>query len=180
MVAMIGQEEERKPVMLYLAGVAEPVVVAPETEVEEEVVENVENVGEVVAKIEQLQQELAALKEAGAPSAGGKKEEKVMKNRRPVKADPNRKYVRLGELKTWGRVPRQQADLAALLTESMEVGAEWTEEEVFALVTEYARERESLRTSKQHPTYLLAYYRGLKNDGKHAGFVARDFLRVIG
>jgi hypothetical protein len=36
----------------------------------------------------------------------------------------------------------------------------------------------SITSSVQDPTYLLRYYRGLKNDGKHAGFVARDFLRV--
>ena len=37
----------------------------------------------------------------------------------------------------------------------------------------------SLFKSTQDVTYLFRYYRGLKNDGKHAGFIARDFLRMI-
>ena len=60
----------------------------------------------------------------------------------------------------------------------MDLDVEWTEEEVFELVKDSAKEHESLRKSKQDPTYLFRYYRGLKNDGKHAGFIARGFLRM--
>jgi hypothetical protein len=105
----------------------------------------------------------------------------IGKNHRAVKPQAGRKYVLLTKsLASWGKVPQQQADIAALLAESMEPGVPWTEEEVFSLVTEYAKEYQSLAKSVQHPTYLLAYYRGLKNDGKHAGFVGRDFLQVVG
>ncbi len=89
------------------------------------------------------------------------------------------KYVRLGALKTFGKVPQQQADIAAILTAKMPVGQEFTEAEVFAFVTEEAGNYPQLRNSKQHPTYLFRYYRGLKNDAPHAGFIAREFLRAV-
>ena len=133
----------------------------------------------ILAEVARLQAELAALKNGGASTTVEvKKESNVKKNQKPGKADPNRKYVRLGEFKTWGSVPQQQLDLAKILAESMDLGAEWTEEEVFELVKDSAKEHESLRKSKQDPTYLFRYYRGLKNDGKHAGFIARGFLRM--
>ena len=64
------------------------------------------------------------------------------------------------------------------MAESMDVGSEWTEEELFDLIVTGAKEYASLRNSTQDPTYLFRYYRGLKNDGKHAGFIARGFLRM--
>jgi hypothetical protein len=90
------------------------------------------------------------------------------------------KYVLVTKLfPTWGNTPQQQKDLAAILTSFMEVGKEYTETEVFAqLESEYVK-YSSLASAKQHVTYLFRYYRGLKNDGKYAGFIARDFIRHI-
>jgi hypothetical protein len=161
---------------IRLTGDAVPVHVE---EFKEEVVDQ----EAVLAEILRLKSELEALKGGGASTtvkkeSSVKKEDEVKKNHRPGKADPNRKYTRLGKLELWGRVPQQQRDLAAIMEESMELGSEWTEEELFDLIATSAREYASLRNSKQDPTYLFRYYRGLKNDGKHAGFVARNFLRV--
>jgi ElaB/YqjD/DUF883 family membrane-anchored ribosome-binding protein len=130
------------------------------------------NKGEVQAELAKLQEELKQLKEGGS---------KVPKNKQPVRAQAGRTYVLLNKsLANWGKVPQQQADIAALLAESMEVGKPWTEAEVFALVTEYAGEKPSIANSVQHPTHLFTYYRGLKNNGKHAGYIARNFLRMVG
>jgi hypothetical protein len=132
------------------------------------------NKGEVQEELAKLQDELKQLK-------GGSKVDEVAKNKRPVKPQAGRTYVLLSKsLANWGRVPQQQADIAALMAESMEVGKEWTEEELFSLITEYAHEKKSLAGSVQHPTYLFTWYRGLKNDGKYAGFIARNFVRMIG
>jgi len=104
----------------------------------------------------------------------------VKKNQKPGKANASRKYVLLDkELKSWGKVPQQQADIAKLLGANMEVGKEYTESEVFDMLMEKSAEYNSLLSSKQDPTYLFRYYRGLKNDGKHAGFIARGFLRMF-
>ena len=150
---------------VHLVGVAVPVVT---TEVGAMTVE--EELVQLKAKLAELQDK----------NKEGGEDKKMPKNKRRVKADPNRKYVRLGSLRRFGRVPKQQEDIAAILEESMDLGAEWTEEEVFCLLEDSQKEYESLRKSGQHITYLFAYYRGLKNDGKHAGFIARDFLRQIG
>ena len=90
----------------------------------------------------------------------------------------NGKYILLTKVfPTWGNTPQQQKDLAAILSNFMEVGKEYTEAEVFAqLESEYVKYN-SLASAKQHVTYLFRYYRGLKNDGKYAGFVARNYLR---
>ena len=178
---------------LELVGEATPIVVKEEV-VEEEVLdlmekEEVEEMTEdekILAEVARLQAELEALKNGDKKNGGAptttKKEDKggsnVKKNQKPGKADATRKYERLGEFKAWGKVPQQQADLAAIITESVDLGAEWTEEELFDLVSTGAKDYASLRNSKQDPTYLFRYYRGLKNDGKHAGFVARGFLRM--
>lgn len=160
-----------------LVGTPEPVI---ETQVE---AEPATDVGlDVLAELEALKAKLAALTGGGnaqvqvsAPVVSG-----VPKNHRPVKANPNRKYVRLGPLNCFGKVPQQQRDIADLLSESMDIGAEWTEEEVFTLLEENFNEKDSLKRSKQSASYLFCYYRGLKNDGKHAGFVPRGFLRQVG
>ena len=90
-------------------------------------------------------------------------------------------YVRLtATMKNFGKVPEQQANIAQILCEGMELNLPYSEAQVFAMVVENAGRFPKLRNSVQDPTYLFRYYRGLKNDGKHAGFVARDFLRVIG
>jgi hypothetical protein len=125
----------------------------------------------VEEKVAELKAELERLK----------REDKVKKNQKPGKPDPNKKYILLSkELKSWGKVPKQQAEIAQLLGQLLTVGQEYTEAEVFAALEDYACEFPSITNSVQDPTYLFRYYRGLKNDGKHAGFVARDFIRVIG
>ena len=133
---------------------------------------NVEKGGKMVeGRIEELKSELERLK----------KEDKVKKNQKPGKPDPNRKYVLLSEtLKSWGRVPQQQADVAKLLSSSMAISIEYSEAGVFNILTENADQYQSLRDSIQDPTYIFRFYRGMKNDGKRAGFVARAFIRVIG
>ena len=104
----------------------------------------------------------------------------MKKNQKPGKANASRKYVLLDkELKSWGKVPQQQADIARLLGTNMEIGREYTEAEVFDMLMEKSAEYNSLLGSKQDPTYLFRYYRGLKNDGKHAGLIARNFLRMV-
>ena len=125
-----------------------------------------------------LEEKIAQLQEKLAKLEGG---DSVKKNQKPGKPQAGRKYVLLSrELKSWGKVPQQQADIAKLLGQLLTVGQEYTEAEVFATLEDYRCEFPSLANSVQDPTYLFRYYRGLKNDGKHAGFVARDFIRVIG
>ena len=130
---------------------------------------------QTMRRLQQLMKELEELK-------GGSKvtNEGVKKNQKPGKANASRKYVLLDkELKSWGKVPQQQADIAKLLGVNMEVGKEYTEAEVFDMLMEKSAEYNSLLGSKQDPTYLFRYYRGLKNDGKHAGLIARNFLRMV-
>lgn len=175
--------------VLQLVGDAVPVVTS---EVKEEVQMTDEEMAamdeeirlkEINAEVARLQKELEMLKSEEktevAPSTEANEKSNVKKNQKPGKANADRKYTRIGEFKTFGKVPQQQADLAAIMVESMNVDAEWTEEELFDLVTTSAKEYASLRNSKQDPTYLFRYYRGLKNDGVHAGFIARGFLRMV-
>ena len=70
-------------------------------------------------------------------------------------------------------------DIAKILADNFEVGKEYGEAEVFDVLMDKSSEFVSLANSRQDPTYLFRYYRGLGNDGKHAGLVARDFIRVI-
>jgi hypothetical protein len=123
------------------------------------------------AEILKLQAEISKIKETSEK-----------KNHRAVRPQAGRKYVLLSKsLQDWGKVPQQQKDLASIISKSFEVGQEVSEEEVFSKVTEESTQYASLATSVQHPTYLLAYYRGLdKKDGKHAGFVRRNFFQVKG
>jgi hypothetical protein len=184
---IIGESKTQREVVLYdangkefelvLVGEAEPIVVDEPKEEEKEMTEE----EKVLAEVARLQAELEALKkDSVAPSTKSNGGSNVKKNQKPGKANASRKYVLLDkELKSWGKVPQQQADLAAIMAESMDVGSEWTEEELFDLIVTGAKEYASLRNSKQDPTYLFRYYRGLKNDGKHAGFVARNFLRMV-
>jgi hypothetical protein len=144
------------------------------------------------ATAEQLAEALAALRAQIEALKGNlpekfveKKETTTMtgvpKNHRPGKPQAGRKYVLLSKsLSSWGRIPQQQADLAKTLVGNLEVGKEYGEAEVFDILMEKAVEHASIRGSIQDPTYLFRYYRGLKNDGKRAGFIARNFLRVIG
>ena len=125
-----------------------------------------------------LQEELRQLREQNVSKV--KEVSNLKKNQKPGKPSATRKYVRLGTLKVWGNVPQQQADIAQILIRCMEVGKEYSEAEVFNFLVDNCGDYVKLRTSVQDVTYLFRYYRGLKNDGKHASFVARDFLRVIG
>ena len=140
---------------------------------------------QLLARAAELQSQVDALRveelnEEAQAKEGKVKEGKVKKNQKPGKASATRKYVLLSkELKSWGKVPQQQADIARLLAGNIEVGKEVTEGELFDLLQEKAADFASLAISKQDPTYLFRHYRGLKNDGKHAGFIARDFVRVV-
>ena len=130
---------------------------------------------QAIAMIAELTKQLEELKGGSKVTNDG-----VKKNQKPGKANASRKYVLLDkELKSWGKVPQQQADIAKLLGVNMEVGKEYTEAEVFDMLMEKSAEYASLRNSKQDPTYLFRSYRGLKNDGKHAGLIARNFLRMV-
>ena len=130
---------------------------------------------QTMRRLQQLMKELEELKGGSKVTNDG-----VKKNQKPGKANASRKYVLLDkELKSWGKVPQQQADIAKLLGVNMEVGKEYTEAEVFDMLMEKSAEYNSLLGSKQDPTYLFRYYRGLKNDGKHAGLIARNFLRMV-
>jgi len=129
---------------------------------------------QAIAMIAELTKQLEELKGGSKVTNDGMK-----KNQRPGKANAGRKYILLSkELKSWGKVPQQQADIAKLLSKNMEVGKEYAESEVFDMLMEKSAEYNSLLGSKQDPTYLFRYYRGLKNDQKHAGFIARGFLQM--
>lgn len=129
---------------------------------------------DLALQIMQLQQDLADAKaKKEVPVTNG-----VAKNHKAGKADPNRKYVLLTQqLNKWGKVPQQQLDLASILSANMVVGKEYSEQEVFNMVVDGAGDYKSIYSSKQDPTYLFRYYRGLKRDATHAGFVARNFLK---
>jgi hypothetical protein len=144
-----------------------------EEEVEEEVKKEEPISNEVlVGLIAELTKELAAIK---GGNTGMKKNHKVGK---PV---AGRKYVLLtNTLEKWGKVPQQQSDIATLLTKSFKVGEEFTEAEAFDALVDNSGDYVSMTKSVQDPTYLFKYYRGLKNDGKYAGFVARNFIKQIG
>ena len=106
----------------------------------------------------------------------------VKKNQVPVKPVAGRKLVLLSKsLAGWGKVPQQQADLATILSSNLTVGEEVPEDAVLRFVADGAPLFPSLAASVQDPTYLLRYYLGLnKRDGKHVGFVGRNFVRVVG
>jgi hypothetical protein len=106
----------------------------------------------------------------------------IKKNQTAVKPLPGRRYVLLSKsLADWGKVPQQQADLAAILSASLPVGEEVPEDQVLARVYAGAAQFPSLATSVQDPGYLLRYYLGLnKRDGKHVGFIGRNFVQVRG
>ncbi len=128
---------------------------------------------ELMEQIMQLKSQLETVKE---------KKEIVKKNHKMSKASATRKYVLLTKsLANWGVIPQQQSDIATLLTRRFTPGQEYSEQEVFDALVDDSGEYKSLYTSKQDPTYLFRYYRGLDmKDGKHAGFIKRGFLKVIG
>jgi len=142
----------------------------PVVEKEEEMTEE-----QIQARIEALTAEIAAHNGNGASSP------KTKKNHKVGKASATRKYSLLsGTMANWGKIPQQQADLAELLSKSMSVTSEYSEQEVFNFLIDGCGDYPSLYRSKQDVTYLFKYYRSLKNDGNHAGFVARKFVRMEG
>jgi hypothetical protein len=103
---------------------------------------------------------------------------KQPKNKVAGKPGKNKYVLLTKQFQAWGKVPQQQADIAAILTQNMEVGKEYGEAEVFSMLVDGSGDYPSLSRSVQDPTYLFRYYRGLKNDGKHAGLIARKLLVV--
>jgi hypothetical protein len=156
---------------------------ALEREKEEAKVEKEDILAEIERIKAQIQEKVAEVPaQSATPSNISTANAGVKKNHRAVKPKDGRKYVLLSKsLADWGKVPQQQADLAAILAKNFTVGQEVSEAEVFATVTAQAPQYPSLAASEQHSTYLLAYYRGYdKKDGKHVGFIRRNFLRMIG
>jgi uncharacterized Fe-S cluster-containing MiaB family protein len=120
---------------------------------------------ELTAKLEKLEKAAAAQTVKTAASAVG------------PKAVTGRTYTLLADaLPTWGKVPQQQRDLALICSEIMTKDEPVSEAELFAHLEERAKAFPSLANSVQPVTRLFAYYRGLKNDGRHAGFVARGWM----
>ena len=139
----------------------------------------------IMERIAAIQAEIA--KKKGETTVEEKKEVRATgaegkKNHRAVKPQAGRKYVLLSKsLADWGKVPQQQKDLATILADAFAPNVEVEEAEVFAKVTEGAAKYPSLAGSVQHPTYLLAYYRGFdKKDSQYGSFIKRNFLQVKG
>ena len=134
----------------------------------------------IMDEITATRAKIAVIEAMKASQAAPKETAEGKKNHRAVKAQPGRKYILLAKsLAEWGKVPQQQRDLASILASEFAVGVEVEESEVFAKVTARAAEYPSLANGVQHPTYVLAYYRSYdKKDGKHAGFIRRNFLQV--
>lgn len=129
-------------------------------------------VAQFSALVLSLQQELAELRA----------QQQVLVNtpRVPVtRASTTKKYVLLTDkLAVWGKVPQQQADIADILANTFEVGTPFTEDELIAALNREKDQYPALATSRQDMKYVFSYYRGLGNrDGKHAGYIARDFMR---
>lgn len=122
--------------------------------------------------LKKVEEALAVQATATVAAAQGKK------NQRPGKAKQGRTYQLLThKLEMWGNVPQQQLDISRILIRRMTVGVEYTEQQVFDFMVDGAGEYASIYTSKQDPTYLFRYYRGLNDKNKNAGFIARNFLR---
>lgn len=127
-----------------------------------------------------LLQELIMLQNQVTAKAASALEESVKKNHRPVNVRGGRTYTRLTQrLADWGNIPAQQKALAEILIKHMELDQEYSESEVFSFLREERDNYDVLAQSKQDVTYLFAYYRGVdKKDGKTAGFIRRNFLKV--
>ena len=157
MIAAEGSQEEvsvmPEPELEHPADLPEP-----EPELEPAVTVVASGTENLAALIQSLQDEIAKLKTAPKNQVPGKPGDKV--------------YIRIGEFS--GKAPRQQQNLAAILTFEMPLGEKFTESQVFEILNKHVESYESLRTSLQDVTYLFRYYRGLKP----TGFTSRDFLRV--
>ena len=133
--------------------------------------------------LQAMREELVALKEAKTAVTTpmeARVNDGLKKNQKPGKAHAGRRYVRLSaKLADWGTIPQQQADIADILCKNMKVDVEYTEQEVYDWLIDGAGDYVSLYTSKQDPTYLFRYYRGLRALKNHAGYIFRNFLRQI-
>ena len=128
-------------------------------------------------QLEELKRKIEEMKNL----ASGATTTKGPKNQVPGKPSAGRKYVILSKsLAAWGKVPTQQKEVADLILKYLPVGQEIPETTLFDTLQEHAHEFTSLARSRQDPTYLFRYYRGLKNEGKHAGYIARNFIQQIG
>jgi|SRR5665213_906928 len=133
-----------------------------------------------VAEVRELVDNAAVLQKIAELTAELEKMKLQPKNQKPGVAGTKNRYKLLTRvLEGWGKVPQQQKDVAAILAGSMELGREYTEAEVFAMLIDGAGEFPSLTRSKQDVTYVFRYYRGLKKDAKYGGLVARNFLAVV-
>jgi hypothetical protein len=155
----------------------------------------------LLAHLAELQQQLAELKSQplpaqskpateaeewaaalGTPAANQTPVQGGTTSPRAVRPQAGRRYLCLvPHLPAWGKVPQQQADLAALFLEVAKQGESVSEEALFAHLIAGASRFESLRKSRQHPTYLWSYYRSFdKKDNKHGSFIKRGLFRQEG
>ena len=164
--------------VLEANAVSEPVAAESATH-EEVVVEKPEGmtVEQLVALAGELEAKLAALVAPPEKKSERKESDMLPKNQRPPKK-MNGRYVLLEKsLRSWGCVPEQQANLAKILSENFEVGKEFSQVELDVVLRREQAKYPQLRRSIQDVMVLFLYYKGLgKRDGKHAGFIARDFL----
>ena len=107
--------------------------------------------------------------------AGGK----PAKNHVDSKPGTSRYKLLSKSLASWGKVPAQQAAIADILAKHFEPGVEVPESDLFAKLVECRDNYPSLKQSKQSVTYLFRYYRGLKHEGNHCGFIGRNFLQKV-
>ncbi len=134
----------------------------------------VATVDHLMQQLAEMQKQLDALKTSKPTAFKGKKNHVV------GKPQADRVYVLLKKtMPSWGKVPQQQADLATILSMSLETDVKYSEEHVFNIILDQAPHYPSLAGSKQDPTYLFRYYRGLKVSATHAGFIGRNFLVVL-
>jgi len=156
----------------------EPPVVVVEEPVEETDSSALAGRAALIARQEELIREIAQIRNNRAAGVTTTQP----RNKVASKVNAGRKYVLLAEsLNSWGKIPQQQRDIAEILTRSFEVGEEIPESVLFDAVTKLSVQYPSLANSVQDPTDLFRYYRGLdKKDGKHAGYIKRDFLRMVG
>ena len=101
--------------------------------------------------------------------------------KRSIRPSATRLYLLLSDvLRGGGRIPQQQMDLAAIIVKRFKVGETFSEVELFRTLDAEAVKYPQLVNSTMGATYLFAYYRGLdKRDGKHMGYIRRNFLRIV-
>lgn len=118
----------------------------------------------------QLQKQIAELKVTNSAEP---------KNKRPGRVDPSTRYILLNGFSVLrnGKVPQQQLDLARIIGAKFNIGEVFTQAQLYQALNEGRSSHRSLYTSVQDVTYLFRYYFGLRDNGKQAGFVARNYMR---